>query len=54
MIDDTVKKPISILYDILVWVGSFIFHVDFVILDWEVDFDVSIILGRLFLATGEL
>ena len=30
----------------------FIFPVDFVILDYEVDFEVPIILGRPFLATG--
>ena len=33
-------------------VESFIFWVDFVILDCEVDFEVSIILGRTFLAIG--
>ena len=33
-------------------VESFIFSVDFVILDCEVDFEVSIILGRTFLAIG--
>ena len=36
----------------LVKVESFIFPADFVILDCEVDFEVSIILGRPFLATG--
>ena len=36
----------------LVKVESFIFPTDFVIVDCEVDFEVSIILGRSFLATG--
>ena len=36
----------------LVKVESFIFPEDFVILDCEVDFEVPIILGRPFLATG--
>ena len=36
----------------LVKVESFIFPADFVILDCEVDFEVPIILGRPFLATG--
>ena len=36
----------------LVKVELFIFPADFVILDSEVDFEVSIILGRSFLATG--
>ena len=37
---------------VLVKVESFIFLADFVILDCEVDFEVSIIVGRPFLATG--
>ena len=36
----------------LVKVESFIFSADFVILDCEVYFEVPIILGRPFLATG--
>ena len=50
--DRTVKRPIGILHDVLVKVESFIFLGDFVILDCEVDFEVPIILGRPFLATG--
>ena len=46
------KRPIGILYDVLVKVESFIFPADFMILDFEVDFEVPIILGRSFLATG--
>ena len=52
MADRTVKRPIGILYDVLVKVESFIFSADFVILDCEVDFEVPIILGRPFLAKG--
>ena len=46
------KRPIEILHDMLVKVESFTFLADFVILDCEVDFEVPIILGRPFLATG--
>lgn len=52
MANRTVKSPIMILHDVLVNMESFIFPVDFVILDCEVDFEVSIIHGRPFLATG--
>ena len=52
MADRIVKRPIGILHDVLVKVESFIFPLDFVILDCEVDFEVPIILGRPFIATG--
>ena len=52
MADRTVKRPIGILHDVLVKVESFIFPADFVILDCEVDFEVPIIVGWPFLATG--
>ena len=52
MVDRTVKRPIGILHDVLVIVESFIFPVDYVILECEVDFEVPIIPGRPFLATG--
>ena len=42
----------DILNDVLVKVESFIYPTDFVIFDCEVDFEVPIILGRPFLATG--
>ena len=51
MADRTVKRPLGILHDVLVKVESFIFLADFVILDCVVDFEVTIILGRPFLAT---
>ncbi|KAK4707307.1 hypothetical protein R3W88_033154 [Solanum pinnatisectum] len=52
MADRIVKKPIGVLQDVLVKVGSSIFPADFVILDCEVDFEVPVILWRSFLATG--
>ena len=52
MADRTVKRPIGIIHNLLVKVESFIFLADFVILDCEVAFEVPIILGRPFLATG--
>ena len=52
MADQTVKRPIGILHDVLVKVESFIFLAYFVILDGEVDFELRIILGKSFLATG--
>ena len=52
MANRTVKRPIGILHDVVVKVESFIFPTDFVIHDCEVDFEVSIILWRSFLATG--
>ena len=38
--------------DVLIRVGKFIFPVDFVVLEMAEDFNVPIILGRPFLATG--
>ncbi|XP_049414657.1 uncharacterized protein LOC125877396 [Solanum stenotomum] len=52
MADRSVKRPVGILCDVLVKVDTFIFLADFVILDYEVDFEVPIILGRPFLVTG--
>ena len=46
------KKPIGILHDVLVKVESFILQAYFKILYCDVDFEVPIILGRSFLATG--
>ncbi|XP_049384735.1 uncharacterized protein LOC125848802 [Solanum stenotomum] len=52
MADRSIKHPVGILYDILVKVDRFIFLVDFVILDCDIDAEIPIILGRPFLATG--
>ena len=51
MADQTVKRLIWILHDVLVKVDSFIFFTYFVIMYCEVDFEVPIILGRPFLST---
>ncbi|XP_049364570.1 uncharacterized protein LOC125829387 [Solanum verrucosum] len=52
MADRPIKHPVGILYDILVKVDRFIFPTDFVILDYEIDAEIPIILGRPLLATG--
>ncbi|XP_070029469.1 uncharacterized protein [Nicotiana sylvestris] len=49
----TIKRPLGIIDDVLVQVDKFILHSDFVILDYEVNYKVPIILGRPFLATGK-
>ncbi|XP_047256037.1 uncharacterized protein LOC124888789 [Capsicum annuum] len=49
--DRSVKRSIGILYDVLVKVSNFIFPIDFVILDCEVDFKIPIILDQPFLST---
>ncbi|KAK4731369.1 hypothetical protein R3W88_024357 [Solanum pinnatisectum] len=51
MADQSIKHPVGIHYDILVKVDRFIFLVDFVILDYEIDAEIPIILGIPFLAT---
>ncbi|XP_070030848.1 uncharacterized protein [Nicotiana sylvestris] len=51
MADRTMKRPLGIIDDVLVRVDKFILPTDFVILDYEVDYEVPIILGRPFLAT---
>ncbi|XP_070021832.1 uncharacterized protein [Nicotiana sylvestris] len=52
MADRMMKRPLGIIDDVLSWVDKFILPADFVILDCEVDYEVPIILGRPFLATG--
>ncbi|XP_055824377.1 uncharacterized protein LOC129892868 [Solanum dulcamara] len=51
MEDRSIKRPIVILYDILVKIVKFIFIFNFFILDYEIDVEVPTILGRPFLAT---
>ncbi|XP_038885989.1 uncharacterized protein LOC120076294 [Benincasa hispida] len=50
----TIKYPEGRIEDVLVKVDNFIFPADFIILDYEVDREVPIILGRPFLATGKV
>ncbi|KAI3810152.1 hypothetical protein L1987_19762 [Smallanthus sonchifolius] len=49
----TLKYPRGIVENLLVKVGKFVFPVDFVILDMEVDDRVPLILGRPFLRTAK-
>ncbi|XP_016567078.1 uncharacterized protein LOC107865293 [Capsicum annuum] len=44
--DQSIKMPVKILFDVLVKVDKFILSVDFVVLDYEMDQEVPIILGR--------
>ncbi|XP_070057400.1 uncharacterized protein [Nicotiana tomentosiformis] len=53
MDDRTMKRPSGVIEDVLVHVDQFILPADFVILDCEVDYEVPIILGRPFHATGK-
>lgn len=50
--DRTLSYPKGVVEDVLVKVEKFIFPADFIVLDYEADKDVPIILGRSFLATG--
>ena len=51
--DRSFVHPEGKIEDVLVRVDKFIFPVDFVVLDYEADKEVPIILGRPFLATGK-
>ncbi|XP_070015391.1 uncharacterized protein [Nicotiana sylvestris] len=50
--DRSLVMPEGIIKDVLVRVGTFILPADFIVLDYEADEEVPIILGRSFLATG--
>ncbi|KAK4276414.1 hypothetical protein QN277_019360 [Acacia crassicarpa] len=50
--DRSIVLPEGKIEDVLVKVDKFIFPVDFIILDFEADHDVPILLGRPFMATG--
>ncbi|XP_075473912.1 uncharacterized protein LOC142504961 [Primulina tabacum] len=51
--DRSVKYPRGVIEDVLVKVDKFIFPADFLVLDMEEDIEMSLILGRPFLATGK-
>ncbi|XP_009784668.1 uncharacterized protein [Nicotiana sylvestris] len=53
IVDRTMKRPLGVIEDVLVRVDKLIIPMDFAILDCEVEYKVSIILGRPFLATGK-
>ncbi|GJV37076.1 pyruvate dehydrogenase (acetyl-transferring) kinase, mitochondrial [Tanacetum coccineum] len=50
--DRIVKYPKGITKNVLVRIGKFTFHVDFIILDMPMDIKVPLILGRPFLSTA--
>ena len=52
MADRSMAQPEGVLEDVLVKVGKFIFHVDFVVMKMEEDTQVPLLLRRPFLATG--
>lgn len=52
MANHTIKKPMSISFDVLVKLDNYIFSYDFVVLDSKVYFEMYIILWRSFLDTG--
>lgn len=51
--DRSVAKPEGVVEDVLVKVGSIIFLVDFVVLNFKPDLEVQFILERPLLASGE-
>ncbi|GKV13738.1 hypothetical protein SLEP1_g24722 [Rubroshorea leprosula] len=51
--DRSIKYPRGVVDDVLVKVDKFIFPVDFIVLDMKEDFEMPLILGRPFLATGK-
>ena len=53
MADKTIKKPEGIVKDVLVKAGKFIFLVDFLVLDFEEDKEVPLILGMPFIYTAK-
>lgn len=50
--DHIVKNPIDILCDVFVKATSYVFRIDFIILDYEFDIDVHIIFKRPFQSMG--
>nr|GEW15036.1 reverse transcriptase domain-containing protein [Tanacetum cinerariifolium] len=50
--DRTISQPIRVAEDVYVKVGSFHFSTDFVVVDFDADPRVPLILGRSFLKTG--
>nr|GEU49815.1 reverse transcriptase domain-containing protein [Tanacetum cinerariifolium] len=50
--DRSITRPKGVAEDLFVKVGKFYFYTDFVVVDFEVDLRVPLILGRSFLRTG--
>nr|GEV80514.1 reverse transcriptase domain-containing protein [Tanacetum cinerariifolium] len=51
LVDRSISRPVGVAEDVFVKVGTFHFSVDFVIVDFDADPRVSLILGRSFLKT---
>nr|GFB46225.1 reverse transcriptase domain-containing protein [Tanacetum cinerariifolium] len=52
LINRSISHPVGVVEDVYVKVGSFHFSADFVVVDFDVDHRVPLILGRSFLKTG--
>ncbi|GKC73808.1 reverse transcriptase domain-containing protein, partial [Tanacetum coccineum] len=52
LVDRSISQPIGIAEDVYIKVGKFQFPVDFVVVDFDADPRVPLILGRSFLKTG--
>nr|GEV62340.1 reverse transcriptase domain-containing protein [Tanacetum cinerariifolium] len=52
LVDRSISRPIGVAEDVYVKVGSFYFPADFVVVDFNADPRVPLILGRSFLKTG--
>ncbi|XP_070032484.1 uncharacterized protein [Nicotiana tomentosiformis] len=52
--DRSITYPEGVIEDVLLQIGKFIFPTDFIILDFEGDEQVPIILGRPLLDTGDI
>nr|GFC51167.1 reverse transcriptase domain-containing protein [Tanacetum cinerariifolium] len=50
--DHSISRPVGVAKDVFVKVGMFYFLADFVVVDFDVDPRVPLILGRSFLKTG--
>nr|GEX69237.1 reverse transcriptase domain-containing protein [Tanacetum cinerariifolium] len=52
LVDHSISHPIRVAEDVFVKVGTFHFPADFVVVDFDADHQVPLILGRSFLKTG--
>nr|GEV42298.1 reverse transcriptase domain-containing protein [Tanacetum cinerariifolium] len=52
LVDRSISRPVGVAEDVYVKVGSFHFPADFVVVDFDADPRVPLILGRSFLKTG--
>nr|GEW79653.1 reverse transcriptase domain-containing protein [Tanacetum cinerariifolium] len=52
LVDRSISRPVGVVEDVFVKVGKFHFPVDFVVVDFDADPRVSLILKRSFLKTG--